>query len=211
MIKVNPEFVPKDDFYFLVSGGVDSIAAAHWMIHNYRRKCKILHFNHKVQPANEEMYENVWRFTLDFRTGGRFINRDLDEEPAFKDTSEAGLRAWRQYKLRGLGGNFMTAHHLNDAVESYLMNCFSGTPEYQPISWNTMFIDSHTLWHPFLYTPKRDLIHYANENNLMQYVVEDPSNKDNSPKRNWIRNVIVPELDGRSMGIETIVRKKFYN
>lgn len=211
MIKVNPDYVPKDDFYFLVSGGVDSIAAAHWMIHNYRRKCKILHFNHAVQPINDYMDKMVSHFVMDFDTGGRFITRDDDTEPAFNDTSEAGLREWRQYKMRGIGGNFMTAHHLNDAVESYLMNCFHGTPEHQPISWNTMFIDSHVMWHPFLLTPKRDFIHYAKENDLMKYVVEDPTNNDNGPKRNWVRNVIVPKLNDRNMGIETIVRKKFYD
>ncbi len=210
MIRVNTDFVPKDDFYFLVSGGVDSIAAAHWMKHKFNRKCKLLHFNHKVQPINDEMYDKTFQFCMDFDFGGRFIDRDLDVEPAFIDITEAGLRDWRQYKMRGIGGNFVTAHHLNDCIESYLMNCFHGTPEYQPIPWNTMIPFSHTLWHPFLNTVKRDLIHYAFENDLMKYVVEDPTNKDTGPKRNWVRNVIVPQLDSRCMGIETIVRRKFY-
>lgn len=214
MIKVNPDWVPEKDFTFMVSGGVDSIAAAHWLKFNYRKKFKIIHFNHKVQAINDLMYEKVWQFVIDHYVdydGGLFIDRNLDAEPAFNDTSEGGLRKWRHYKLEGIGGTFVTAHHLNDAVESYLMNCLHGTPEHQPIPWNTYFLGNFIINHPFLQTPKRDFIAYAEENDLMKYVVEDPTNNDNGPKRNWVRNVIIPSINDRNMGIETVVRKKFYN
>ena len=111
--------------------------------------------------------------------------------------------------LSGVGGNFITAHHLNDAVESYLMKTFNGTPERIPIPWVTDF-DSFIIYHPFLESLKSDFESYAKENNLNQYVVEDPTNYTTKQTRNWVRNIIVPELQGRDMGIETVVRKKFY-
>lgn len=212
MIKVISQFVPKE-FTLCVSGGVDSIAAAHWLKYNFRRKFTVLHFNHNVQDINDEMEQKVYEFILKYLIqdcGGKMIIRDESSTPAFKDTSEAGLREWRLYKMRGIGGNFVTAHHLDDAVENYLMNCFHGTPEHKPISEFTQF-KGFSIYHPFLLTTKQDFIDYAIEHDLMKYVVEDPTNKETTQKRNWIRNVIVPELKDRQLGLNTIVRKKFYN
>jgi tRNA(Ile)-lysidine synthetase-like protein len=216
MIKVNPLYVPKKDFTFMVSGGVDSIAAAHWLMHKYMwgTKFTILHFNHDIQPVNHKMQYAVQRFVERFSNGftrGTFITRHEVLDAAFKnDTSEDGMRRWRHHKLEGLGGNFVTAHHLGDCVESYLMNCFHGKPEHQPITWSTYFMGNFSIFHPFLETTKEDFIAYAEANDLMKYVVEDPTNKETTQKRNWIRNHIVPQLEERQMGIDTIVRKKFY-
>lgn len=214
MIKVNPAWVPEKDFVFMVSGGVDSIAAAHWLKFNYRKKFKIIHFNHKVQAINDFMHTTMYGFVKDFFDLDKYrvmVRLERDTPAFFKDTSEDGLRKWRHHKLEGLGGTYVTAHHLNDAVENYLMNCLHGNPEHQPIPWNTYFLGNFTINHPFLQTPKRDFIAYAKENDLMKYVVEDPTNNDNGPKRNWVRNVIIPEINDRNLGIETVVRKKFYN
>ncbi len=213
MIKVNPDYVPKEPFIFMVSGGVDSIAAAHWLKYQYKKNFQILHFNHNVQPINDEMFDQVFHFSLDHFTdngGARFLYRDPSDEPAFIDESEAGLRKWRHYKLEGIGGPFVTAHHINDCVESYLMNCFHGNPEHMPIPWCSFFAKNFSIFHPFLRTSKQDFIDYAEANDLMKYVVEDPTNKETKNKRNWVRNTIIPEINGRDMGIETIVRKKFY-
>jgi tRNA(Ile)-lysidine synthase TilS/MesJ len=138
MIKINPQFVPAE-FTLMVSGGVDSIAAAHWLIHKYRKKFHLIHFNHKVQEANDDMEKSVWNFYMDhydFFKGGRFVGRDILAEPAFID--------------------------------------------------------------------------YAEAKGLMKYVVEDPTNKENKNKRNWIRNIIIPQLEEKELGLETLVRKKFY-
>jgi len=214
MIKVNPDWVPKDKFIFMVSGGVDSIAAAHWLKFNYKKDFTILHFNHKIQAINDFMHSTMYDFVKDFFDVHEYrveVRLERDTPALFKDTSEDGLRKWRHHKLEGIGGNYVTAHHLNDAVENYLMNCLHGNPEHTPIPWNTYFMGNFTIYHPFLQTPKRDFINYAKENDLMKYVVEDPTNNNNQPKRNWVRNVIIPEINNRNMGIETVVRKKFYN
>ena len=79
-----------------------------------------------------------------------------------------------------------------------------------PIQWSTFFDGNFSIFHPFLKTSKQDFIDYAEANDLMKYVVEDPTNKETKNKRNWVRNTIIPEINGRDMGIETIVRKKFY-
>ena len=207
MIKVIPQYVPREPFTVLVSGGVDSIAAAHWLKHNYHKKFSILHFNHRVQAINDEMRNAVRQFCIDFSIPYDAYFRTDSE---FPDTSENGLREFRLNCMRLTGGKFVTAHHLDDAVENYLMNCFHGTPEHKPIKEYSKF-EGFSIYHPFITTNKQDFINHVKENGLEQYVVEDPTNTITKFKRNWIRNIIVPELNERKMGIDTIVRKKFYN
>lgn len=207
MIRVNTNYIPKDDkSIFMVSGGIDSLAATHWLKFKCYKKFDVIHFNHNCQPINLRMDLSVRKFCEDFDIGGFFFKNNEQT-----DYSENALREWRLSKLEWIGGdlNYLTGHHLGDAVENYLMNCFHGTPEYLPISWKTEF-SNYIINHPFLHTTKQDFIDYAEENDLMKYVVEDPTNKETTQKRNWIRNEIVPQLEERQMGIETIVRKKFY-
>lgn len=207
MIKVIPQFVPREPFIFLVSSGIDSIAAAHWLKHNYHKKFDILHFNHRVQAINDEMRNQVREFCIDNKIHYDCYFRTDSE---FPDTSENGLRKFRLDVMRSIGGRFITAHHLNDACENYLDNCFKGCPEHKPIKEFTKF-DGFSIYHPFIKTTKQDFIDYVESNDLMKYVVVDPTNSDTKYKRNWIRNTIIPELNNRNLGLETVVLKKFYN
>ena len=206
MIKVIPQFVPSEPFTVLVSGGVDSIAAAHWLKHQYHKKFSILHFNHRVQPINDEMRNRVRKFCIDFEIPYDSYFR-TDEECS--DLSENGLRQFRLKVMETIGGKFVTGHHLNDAVENSMMMMFKGTPEYKPIKEFTQFTE-FSIYHPFLKTSKQDFIDYIDQNDLGKYVVEDPTNNDNTQLRNWIRNIILPEINTR-INMETVVFKKFYS
>jgi len=208
MIQVKQQFVPKEPFTLLISSGIDSVCAAHWLKFQYRKDFALLHFNHQVQTVNYDMGNAVLNFAYDFDFGVNIISRKMTQ-PAFLDTSENGLRQWRHHELAKLSGNFVTAHHLNDAVENYLMNCLQGTAEHKPISWFTQF-SGFSIYHPFLLTTKQDFIDYAHANDLMKYVVEDPTNHDLSNNRSWMRQKLIPVLDERELGLEKIVKKKFY-
>lgn len=204
-MKVLSKFVPTEPFYVLVSGGIDSISVAHWLKYSYYKTFKIVHFNHNVQPINDRMEEAVKRFCGDHSIEClSFLNED--EGNCF---TQNDLRKWRLSEMAKIKGNFVTGHHLNDAVENYLANCITGTPEYKPIAELTQFYD-FAIYHPFVTTTKKDMAAYVDKNDLSQYIVEDPSNAKSKYRRNWIRNVIIPELDSRDVGIETVVKRKFY-
>ena len=191
----------------MVSGGVDSIAAAHWLKFRYHADISILHFNHDIQTANIQMEKSVLSFMDDFGFSGMVIERGAE----YTDTSENGLRQFRLAQMGIIDENiFITAHHLNDAVENYLANCFDGFPEYMPIQPVSKFENFEVL-HPFLTATKKDFIRYVADNKLDKYVVTDPTNTETTQKRNWIRNIIIPELESRKMGIQTVVRKKYYS
>jgi len=197
--------LPKEPFTMLVSGGVDSIAAAHWLKVTYRKKFSILHFNHNVQPANANMESIVSSFAKTFDIPIKIITRSTDT----KMTHEHELRDWRLSEMLKVGGNVVTGHHLNDCVESYIDNCLKGTPEYTPIAEQSSF-PTFTIYHPFLITKKQDFIEYCNTNDLNKFIVTDPTNSENDFKRNWIRNKLAKEIYDRNIGIEKVVLKKFY-
>ena len=56
---------------------------------------------------------------------------------------------------------------------------------------------------------KEDMISYVKKNDLEKYVVEDETNQENNYRRNWVRNVLLPQL--QPFGLPTLVKKKFYS
>jgi tRNA(Ile)-lysidine synthase len=209
MINVDVRKLPPDPFNMLVSGGIDSIAIAHWLRVKFGRNFSITHFNHNVQEANMEMENSVNKFAQHIGVHFSSILRDEDNHVNFNDTSENGLRQWRLHMMAGMGGVFVTGHHLNDAVENYLSNTFKGSPEHIPINWVTHF-PNFTIYHPFLTTSKDSLINYVNDHDLNEFVVEDPTNNSLKFRRNWLRHSIIPSLESMNIGLEKVVRKKFY-
>ena len=205
MITVNSQYVPSSDFTFLVSGGVDSIAAAHWLKVKYRKTFSILHFNHNIQSANADMEQTVRSFAASFDIPIKVITRSNDTTI----THEHEFRDWRLKEMLKVTGKFVTGHHLNDCVENYIDNCLKGIPEYVPIAEKSIF-ETFEIYHPFLSTKKQDFIKYCNVNGLDKFIVTDPTNKETNFKRNWIRNNLVKQIYDRNIGIEKVILKKFY-
>jgi tRNA(Ile)-lysidine synthase len=208
MIRVESSLIPDGGFCVGVSGGVDSIACLHLLHRIYKNKASACHINHGYQSINEDMMNSVSSFCEDHKIPLVKIIRH--GEDLITSNVEARLRDFRLGAFKTLQSDIVLCHHLNDAVESYLMNALRGCPEYKPIQEITP-LDGvpFKLIRPFLTTPKINIQRYAENNGLMKYVVEDPSNADNRFRRNHIRNQILPMLD--NFGLEKIVRKKFYN
>lgn len=209
MIKVNWQIIP-DYFAIAVSGGVDSIAAAH-LLRRMGYEFRIYHYNHKVQKINDEMQDKVSKFASDLDVEFYVSIRDEQYDPLpEKGSIESFLRDLRLKMFKTFPYDVITVAHLDDAVEQATLNFLRGCPEYIPIHWKTKLegTDNYIL-HPFLNTTKDDLKKYAENNDLMKYVVEDPSNQNNKFRRNWVRNVILPQFE--EFGLRKIIRKKYYS
>lgn len=206
------------DLLCLCSGGVDSIAIAHFLKHNEyisrNYNLKIMHINHNYRQQNYEMASSVRRFCSDFRMF--VLNVKLEHNKLRKNFTEAYLREKRNeildiYMASYINGNprmvAVTAHHLDDCVESYFLNCIRGQQNYNPIPCITKF-DKHIICRPFILNKKSDFIAYCNKHDLMKYVVEDSTNKESvGSRRNMIRNEIIPILNRDKVGIHKIVKK----
>lgn len=206
MINVARNILPKDKFTVAVSGGIDSIAAAHLLIRLYGPdKVGVCHYNHNLRPQNDLMEAKVKQFCEH-----NYVNYSsaIREDKLIFGSIENSLRIDRLNFFKTLNANIVCCHHINDAVESYVMNMLRGCPEYMPIPVITQ-LDSYAIIRPFIRTTKADLVEYAENNNLQDYIVEDETNVDTSYRRNWIRHEIVPQFS--QFGLTKIVRKKFYS
>lgn len=99
----------------------------------------------------------------------------------------------------------LTAHHLNDNVETLLVNLIRGTgikglqgiPEKQ-----------HNIVRPLLFATKKDIREYASFNKLNYR--EDSSNQETKYKRNFIRNNIIPQLKTLNPALEETIHTSIH-
>lgn len=174
-----------------VSGGVDSMALLHLCL-SVGLKPRAAHANFKLRA--EESDEDA-----------RFVRNFCEQFgiPCFQKEMPIGTRTGVQEKARELRYSWfaeimegekirflMTAHHLNDRVETFLINLLRGSglkglksiPErnFQTVR-------------PLLRFRKAELIQYARAEKLSWR--EDSSNQSNVYLRNQIRNEVIPVLE----------------
>lgn len=210
MIKLNKIITKDRPYYIAVSMGVDSVAAYHWMVMK-RYYVTPVHFNHKIRPQNDLMEQKFYELCESL--GSKFVvshGKDLKTEAECRKARiDFFNKAGRDYsKTSGFRANFITAHHLNDWVESYLLNCFRGKPDHIPFGLTSDF-DNFRIIHPFLASRKIDFIQYAQRNDLLKFIVEDETNQINKgSRRNWIRNNIIPEMKKERLSLEKFALSK---
>jgi tRNA(Ile)-lysidine synthase len=85
--------------------------------------------------------------------------------------------------------HIVTAHHLDDNIETVLMNFFKGTGI---AGLRGMLPLQGKIVRPLLFARKEELLAYARENGLRW--VEDSSNTEDKYSRNYFRNQFIPLL-----------------
>lgn len=198
--------VLNSDINIACSGGIDSIAISHFL-RGKKHDLTLFHFNHHLRKENDEMQKSVERFANDFNlkiivchSDGNY-DKSLGKEAAYRQKRLAAMK-------HHLHGQVVLAHHLDDCVESYLMNCFNGVGNYLPIPIKTKLNDNLTIVRPFLATLKSSFYKYCERNDLLKYVVEDKTNEDNCYRRNWIRNKVIPLVEEQYPGLSKVVKKR---
>jgi len=197
MIKVIKDLIPRDSSYHVaVSMGVDSVAALLWMLWK-GYKVTPLHYNHNLRAQNGAMQDKFIEMCGEFNLLGKTdigINLHTEDE-----CRQARLDF---YSRVAKGETIVTAHHRDDWVEGYLLNCFRGHPNNDPVPLQSRFPD-FTVVHPFLPSLKSDFREFLERNGWMKWVVEDESNREiRGSRRNWIRTSIIPEMARQRLSLE---------
>lgn len=222
MMKLNKKLIETnktDTLFCAVSMGEDSVAMSHYLSQGYRKVC-LVHINHGTEySAKAQRRFERYVPWLNSVSKSKYPITGVVKSNAFytEGMSESELRDIR-YNLiteavneNGLCkvNEVVVCHHIGDCVESYLMNCFNGVPEYMPIPLSTMRGDSCRIIRPFITTSKKSVVRYINNNNLRDWIENDPSNADIAySRRNWLRHRVIPEIESNYKGLETIVRKR---
>lgn len=204
MIKIIKEILPKDRHYHLaVSMGADSVAALFWLRWKGYQVTPI-HFNHNLRAQNGTMQEKFLSLCEKLGIQGK------TEIWVIGEGTEAECRAARLdfFSRAAKGGTIITAHHLNDWVESYLLNCLRGHPNQRPFELETKFPDFNIV-HPFLLSKKSDFRELLDRNGWNEWVVEDESNTTTKgSRRNWVRKTILPEMTRQSLSLEKYAQRR---
>ena len=187
-------------FLVLCSGGRDSIVLAHLMTElapPLGFDLTIGHFHHgpgKSEIYRDEALQFCQKWTMEkglpflFKKSKLILN------------SEEEMRHFRRQQalLWQRENNFdriLLAHHSDDLLETRFFRVLRGTG-VQGIE--AMKVWEKPWWRPFLGVSSVTLQDYLNWHQLS--FCNDPSNQENSYRRNWIRNELFPSLERNMPG-----------
>lgn len=161
-----------------VSGGVDSMVLLDMMARLNDHQVVVAHFDHGIRE-DSHLDEQFVRETAE-RYGLLFESR---RENLGSRASEALARERRYAFLSSLAEEhealLVTAHHLDDLVESVAINVTRGT------GWRGLAALDSGVLRPLLDMDKRQLLEYAQKNNVAWR--EDSTNASDAYLRNRIR------------------------
>lgn len=175
------------------SGGVDSMAAVDFL----SRKHNItVAFYHHGTKTSDKAIEFVAKYCSEKNIPVMY-GMISGEKPKDKSLEEH----WRDMRYKFLSNSpdlVVTAHHLDDAVETYIWGCMHGTPKVPQIYKSNVI-------RPFLTTHKQELIDWCIRKNVPW--IEDKSNNNTDFTRNYIRKELMPHALRVNPGLPKVVRK----
>lgn len=179
-----------------VSGGIDSAVLCH-LCHTAGLKFSMAHCNFNLR-GEESVRDEVFVTKLAEKYQVPFYLRRFQTK-AFAEEHKLSIQEaarklrydWFDEILKGKVDHFLlTAHHLDDNIETVLMNFFKGTGisglrGIQPIAGKII--------RPLLFAKRKEIETYALENGLSW--VEDSSNDEIKYTRNYFRHNIIPAIE----------------
>lgn len=178
------------------SGGIDSMVVTNFLLQG-RRNVRLAYFNHDTSHSMQAQ-NFVEKFAEDNKLD-LFIGKIQGTKG--KRSMEEFWRDERYSFFNRIKTNFLiTCHHLDDAVETWVMSAMHGQCKLIP------YRREPNLYRPFLMTSKKIIKDYANRKHVRW--VEDPTNVRTEYIRNHIRHALMPGILKINPGIRTMIRKK---
>lgn len=183
------------------SGGIDSIAAFHWLNRSEKLN-RVVHINHGTGKFADEAEEMVSNLCGDQRIPCSTYR--INGQPPQGESKENWWRVQRYQAFEAESHCYgdaaiVLAHNLDDCVEEYVINSIvrgrHGTIPYQ----------HGPVVRPFRTWSRDSITDYAIRNKLVWK--EDPSNTDTKFLRNRIRHETMPHLYELNPGLHTMVRR----
>jgi tRNA(Ile)-lysidine synthase len=197
-LKQQQLFNKKDKLLLAVSGGVDSVVLAD-LCYRSGFDFGIAHVNFQLRGKESERDEQLVK-NLAHQYQKPFLLKKADTR-AYADQHRLSIQAAARdlrYKwftsLLGKGPEdyrfILTAHHLDDNIETMLMHFFRGTGI---AGLRGMLYKHENIIRPLLGFPKSALRAFAEDQQLIW--VEDSSNESDKYTRNYFRNKLIPEVE----------------
>ena len=196
-------FNRKQQILLAVSGGVDSMVLTH-LLFKLGYQLHIAHANYQLRGVASDQDEQLVQ-QLSQQLGIPFYSKRFDTSGYSKSNGisiQMAARELRYQWFKTLVDNhgidkIATAHHLNDVLETVLLNLTRGTGI---AGLHGIKASQENIARPLLFAKKDDLLSYA----LLQKINwrEDKSNESNYYQRNLIRHQVIPILKQINPDIE---------
>ena len=182
------------------SGGVDSLSVAHFLKRG-KRDLTLLHFNHGCEYSDQiekECRERAESLSVPI------VVKKIDDATCPKGQSLEDFWRRARYKwLRSFNEQFITCHHLDDAIVTSIISLLNtGVSSLIPVK-------DDLVLRPFLITKKQELVDYANNHALVP--VFDYYNNDMSKQRNYITENVLPHILHTHPGYYKVIKKRYLN
>ncbi|HEV9038598.1 MAG TPA: tRNA lysidine(34) synthetase TilS, partial [Puia sp.] len=189
-------FTAQDPLLLAVSGGVDSVALCE-LCHLSGLTFVIAHCNFGLRGAESLRDEEFVRRLADryhrdirvktFDTKAYAADRQLSVQAAAR---ELRYKWFSELIGEGIARNVVTAHQLDDNVETLLMNFFKGTGI---AGLRAMLPRQGIVMRPLLFATRADILEFVEGRGLVW--VEDSSNLEDKYTRNFFRHQLIPLVE----------------
>jgi len=195
-IKEEKLFSSGDPVLLAVSGGIDSMVMLH-LFHDCRLKFGVAHVNFQLRGKESDDDESFVKAAAE-NFKAKFYSNHFNTKEYANDKKISLQMAARELryewleKVRKENGyhRIVVAHHLDDSIETALINMFRGTGIHGLKGIAAM---NDKIVRPLLCFYKEELKHYAEQNNISYR--EDSSNLTVDYDRNKIRLEIIPAIE----------------
>lgn len=185
----------QNNFGLAFSGGIDSCATLKFILDG-GRKPELFFFHHLTRTSEsslEVVKDYALRYNLKYNVG--YLKSQIISN------KECEWRNARYEWLNSFNIPIMTAHHLDDALETYIFGFLNNQPE------KLIYPKINNIERPFLLNKKEVFIDFAKQHKLVYY--EDLSNADLNFNRNKIRREIVPKALEVNPGLYKMIKKMY--
>ena len=187
-------------FLIAYSGGMDSRVLLHLMASLGAEAgygIRAVHINHNIQPESRAWAGHCRDVCRSL--GIELEVLDVDASRPGKESPESWARHKRYSAIENLlaeGEVLLTAHHRDDQLETFLLRLLRGAGVLGLASMRAVRRFGGGLHaRPLLKYSREQLLAYAQLHGLDW--IEDPSNTDIRPDRNYLRHKVVPAIEGR--------------
>lgn len=191
--------IPSGKFHVACSGGSDSMVMLDFLMKYPKNDFDVIHFDHGTECCVEAV-----EFITDF-CGKHGIDCHVGRISGSRAAGQSREEYWRNARYEFFAGfsdrPIILSHHLNDAIETWIMTSMHGNPQIIPYR-----NPKYNVIRPFLSVPKTEIAAWAKRHSV-EYVV-DRSNYDVNIRRNYVRHELMPHIYKLNPGIEKTVWKQ---